>query len=301
MKIIKHLETRIDISDVNDMFCNNYNDMILNLLKKKFKNKCYKSVYILDIIEIIRRSKLHCKSKNLNGESYVDVQFSAECLIYEKGEIIHNCKIIQITERDIILAKTTFCAVHIKNITKLDIFKESEEMPVIVKAVRYNLFDTEIAISGIPLVPIPRDLTKFRITNNELIEDVKETKYIMDLEKKISNFNNKAVKFFRDLIYPHKKYEDYKKIAERVKIKDFINLQINDIVFMGDKYLDEDIFYKYLNDDADIDITKQELYEKVLIEYKKDLHNMLGLLENYDINKIKKSATLWKVYNSLKK
>ena len=308
MKIIKYLETRLNITNNNDIFCTDYENMIISLLKKKFINRCYKSVYIIDILSILRRGNINCQAKSLDGGLYVDVQFKAECIVYEKGEILQNCKVVQVTDKDIILAKSKHCSIQIKNIMKIDIFKENDEIPIIVQATRYNLFDTEIAISSIPLVPIVELNINYKITESTLdksdfTEDQEEEIVIKELEKKISEFNNKAVKFFVELIYPYKSYKDYKKIANKTKISNYSSVKVNDVVFIGDKYLNEDIFYIYNNNDneGDIEISKQELYYKIILDYKKRLCNLLGFLENYDIEKIKNNATLWKVYNSLKK
>lgn len=157
MKVTKLIETRVDIVNVADMFCSDYNLMVINLLKKKFNGRCYKSVYILDVLELVNRSDIKCKNRSLDGYAYVDVQFKVSCILYENGEIIHNCKIVQILSKNVILAKSTYCSIQIKNPTNIDIFKEGDEIPVIVNDSRYSLFDTEIAISSIPLIPVAKN------------------------------------------------------------------------------------------------------------------------------------------------
>lgn len=323
MKVVKFLETRIDISNINDMFCSDYNLMIINLLKKKFNNRCYKSVYILDILEIINRSNLNCKSKSLDGYVYMDVQFKALCLLYETGEIIHNCKIVQILSKNVILAKSEYCSIQIKNPTKIDIFKENDEIPVIVNVSRYQLFDTEIAISAIPLMPMFKDSLIFTVSNTELsVENKEETPFselmieISTIEKDIQKFDKKAIKFFVELLYPYKKYKSYKKNTETLTLKDLKNIKEGDRLYIGDRYLNEDIYYRYsegsnppnLSDSTDttnaditeIQISLPEIQRKLIYEYKKDLTILLEFLQEYNIDKIKKHSILWQVYNSLK-
>jgi DNA-directed RNA polymerase subunit E'/Rpb7 len=317
MKVIKFLETRVDITNINDMFCSDYNLMIINLLKKKFNNRCYKSVYILDILDIINRSSLNCKAKALDGFVYIDVQFKALCLLYEKGEIIHDCKIVQILSKNIILAKSAYCSIQIKNSTKVDIFKENDEIPIIVNTVRYNLFDTEVAISATPLIPIFRDPIVYVIDSNKNKEHEAESLYkenkdeINNLEKDISKFDKKAIKFFTDIMYPFKKYKSYKKNVDVLTLKDLDKIAEGDILYIGDRYLNEDIYYRGsksfdissldLQDPLEILIPLHEMQNKLIFEYKKDLTTLLEFLQEYSIEKIKKNSILWQIYNSLKK
>jgi hypothetical protein len=292
------------------------------MLKKKYNNICYKSVYILDILEITRRGNITCKNKELNGSVYVDVQFKADCLIYEKNEIIHNCKIVQISDKNIILAKSQHCAIQIKNVSKMDIFKQNEEVPVIVHATRYNLFDTEISVSAIPFVPIPKEIILYRIKPSETVEDLcsdikDELKEIEKLNNEISKFPPKAIKFFTELIYPFDKYYKYTQ-CEKLDIVEFVksfdSVQDDDIIFTGNRYLNEGIIYrvksadksavksldKSLEDATEIEITKAALYDRVVFEYKKDLFTLFEFLENYNVDRIKKNSFLWTMYKNLK-
>src|SRR4051812_26980532 len=114
MRVIKYLETRIDIDDITDVICADYNLMILEQLRKKYNGRCFKSVYILDILSIVRRGRILCKAKDLDGGMYVDIIFEASCQVYEKGEIIQKCQIIQIGDGGIFLAKSEHCFIKIK-------------------------------------------------------------------------------------------------------------------------------------------------------------------------------------------
>ncbi len=303
MKIIKYLETRLNINDTNSMFCSDYDSMLLNLLKDRFAGRCYKSVFIQEIIEIVRRGNINCKSKSLDGGLYVDVQFKAHCLIYEIGEIIHRCRIVAISNDNIIVAETDACALKIRNVLKLDIFKVGDEISVTIERVMYNIFDKKVAMSAFPLVPLPKVIVKFRIMDNVFEEDKTEMESIHSLEQSIKAHDAKTTKFFRDLLYPRRQYYNYADVGKSMKLDEYSRIGTGDIVFIGDRYLNEDIFYKCNdteNAGAHIEISKQEMYYKILLDYKKSLGNLLGFLENYSIELVKKNATLWKVYSSLK-
>lgn len=291
--------------------------MALNLLKKKFINRCYKSVFILDILEIVNRSGLNCKAKALDGNVYLDVQFKALCLVYENGEIVHNCKIIQILSKNVILAKSEHCSIQIKNPTKIDIFKENDEIPVIVNVSRYPLFDSEISISSIPLIPTFKNSVIYVVDSNTapIESDSKEMESLLDeikdIKKSIEKYDKKAIKFFVELLYPYKKYKSYKSLGDVLSIQDLSKLNDNDNIYISDRYLNDDSYYKF---PANFDVEKLDLLEaikttislgelkfKLIFEHKKDLTTLLEFLQEYNIEKIKKNSIIWQIYNSLKK
>jgi hypothetical protein len=315
MKVVKLMETRIVIDDITDMFCSNYDAMVLNLIKKKFNGRCYKSVYILDILRVITRSDLKCKNKSLDGYVYLDVQFESLCMLYENGEIIHNCKIVQILSKNVILAKSTHCSIQIKNPTKIDIFKEGDEIPVIVNDSRYPLFDTEISISSIPLMPTYTSPILNIIATSDMDAEHKEASETLlseidALVEEVDKFDKKAVKFFVELLYPYKKYKSFKAFGDALTLEEFDKIKEGDLVFASDRYLNEDVFYKFRKDFdvksfdmgelIEVNISLKEMHDKLIFERKKNLEVLLGFLREYNIEKIKKNSILWQVYSSLK-
>ena len=309
MKVIKTLETRLDISDTNSIFCTNINNIITDMLRHTYNGKCYRSTYILNVERIIKRGNIMCKNKVLDGSFYVDILFEASCLIYEKGEVIHNCKIIQINNTTI-HAKSEFASLQIKNISKIDIFKENEEIPVIVNMVRYNLFETEIAVSAIPFIPIAHDIDIYKITDSEELEIKVDSHNIFNLEKELKQCNPKVIKFFKELIYPYNSYKAYNKTykCDKKAITDSVELQNGDIVFLGDRYLNEDIYFIYKDDVSKIDnkpilsISLRNFIDHYTLEYKKNLYQLLDFCKTYDtVEKIKTNTHIWKMYNLLKK
>ena len=119
MIIYKQIETRLDIINPNDLYCSNYNKMLLNLLNKKFLNRCYKSIYIIEIIKIVKRGSIIHTAKNLNGTSYIDLQFKIKGVVYEKNDIIHKCNYISsINNGENFLFENEYCNIITKNVFK---------------------------------------------------------------------------------------------------------------------------------------------------------------------------------------
>lgn len=318
MKVIKVVETRVDIDDINDMFCSDYNSNILKKLKTLYTKKCFKSIFILDILRIVNRSALHCKNKVLDGGTYIDVSFEVSGIVYEKGEIIHNCKIIQINNNGTMHAKSEYASINIKNVEGLAVIKESDEIPVIVHMVRCNIFEEEISVLAIPFIPIIQPSIIYKITGAN-IKDKKENLFDMaQLTKLESNLvsikksNKNVYKFFIELIYPYKSTKTLNEFkSTEITLENLYNLQQDTLVYNPEAYLDNNTFVilnetaknKLINSDTTmVEIDKQDYILHLLNAYSKRLKTLLEFIQIYDsIEKIKSKSHIWSLYALLKK
>lgn len=322
MQIKKILETRIDVTNINDMFCADYNKNIIQILKTKYNKKCFKSIYILDILRITHRSKLNCKSKVLDGTTYIDVSFEVLGIIYEKGDIIHNSKIIQINNNGTMHAKSEYASIHIKNIDGLVVYKELEEVPVLVNMTRYNIFESEVSVSAIPFVPIIKKSIIYELTNNATDDQLVISEYFdMNantlLENNITEISkkNKAVhKFFVDLIYPYKaiKKIDYG-TSTLISLENLNKHKAGDLLYRPDSSLVDKNYYilnesdinkinKLYPDTTILKIGCNEYKIFLLNEYYKKLSMFYEFVLIYDTpEKIKEKGQFWSLYNVFKK
>lgn len=319
MIVKKILETRLDIKDINFIFCQNYNERIISELKTKYVGVCYKSIFVLEILRVIRKSDMYCKNKILDGSTYMDVTFEVKGIVYEKGEILHNCKILQINTNGTMHAKGKHSSIYVKNIEGMNIFKVGEEIPLIVNMCRYNIYETEISVSAIPLVPIVKKSVIYNITG-DATKDLRyaiESKFpFNDLQMLVKNTNkhkkdNKAIyKFFHNLIYPYKK--DIAKIGKETKIT-LDNLLANqDMIYSPDTRLDDDTYQILSNKDVDelrktdsgiatINIDMENYVLMVLYEHLKKMQILSDFITTYDsTEKIKSKSSIWSLYDMLK-
>lgn len=322
MKIKKVLETRIDVFNINDIYCSDYNKSVIQMLKDKFALKCFKSIYILDILRIVNRSTLQCKSKVLDGSVYIDVTFEVLGIVYDKGDIIHNCKIIQINNNGIIHAKSAYASLYIKNILDVHIFKENDEIPVIVNMSRYNIYDTEISVSSIPLIPILKKSTIYRILSDDKkdldkqIASLFNFKELDDIETSIKNMSksHKVVfNFFKNLLYPFKKIQKNYGTENIISLENLLSLMHLDMIYIPDSYLDDNTYLKLseadknkiISSDVDtsvIDISKQEFILYILNNYYKNLSYFIEFLQTYDTpEKVESKKPFWSLYKTFKK
>lgn len=323
MHIVKVLETRIDLHDINDMFCADYNKNILEKLKIQYVGRCFKSMLILDILKIIRRSSPMSKNKVLDGSVYIDISFEVSGVVYEKEEIIHNCSIIQINDNGTMHAKSEHASIYIKNskeLADLLIFKKMDKIPVIVVASRYQIYDTEISISAVPLIPILKKSIIYKIVDHVEYDDSDKSDLSDDLNKVIDlesikklesdlakvSKNKTIYNSFRKLLYP---FKDYKRVKDgsvkNISVDGFSELNVGDLVYKPIDYLDEKN-YLLLNDKhkvegIELEIEKSELEIKLFNEYYKNMKTLLEFCQTYDTaDKVKELNKVWMLYNSLK-
>jgi hypothetical protein len=318
MKVIKIVETRVDINDISDMFCSDYNSNILKKLKTLYTKKCFKSIFILDILRIVNRSSLHCKNKVLDGGTYIDVSFEVSGIIYEKGEVIHNCKIIQINNNGTMHAKSEYASINIKNVEGLAVIKESDEIPVIVHMVRCNIFEEEISVLAIPFIPIVQPSIIYKITGVEKDRDI-ENLFDMDELTKLENTlvalkksNKNVYKFFVELIYPYKSTKSLNEFKSQIiTLENLYNLQQDTLVYNPEAYLDNNTYVilnetaknKLMNSETSIvEIDKRDYILHLLNTYSKRLNTLMEFVQLYDsIEKIKNKSQVWSLYALLKK
>lgn len=326
MKIVKVLETRIDINNISDTFCSNYDKRMLQILNDKYLNKCFKSIYIISINKIIRRSALHCKNKSLDGTQYVDISFEVDGIVYEKGDIIHNCKIIQINDNGTLHAKSEHVAIFVKNTGGIVVFKESDEISVIVNMTRYNLYETEISISAIPFVPIVKKSIIYKISDDALslsekdqLDIAKLSDMATILEKRVADYiktkkaNKDIYEFFKKLLYP---YKIFKKVnygtSVNITTNNLIKLDNGDMIYKPEGYIDDNTYLiltkldkekvKSLDDATLLEISKMDYITYLYNTYITNLTQLLGFLDNYDSKeKIKLSGVSWALYETSKK
>ncbi len=317
MKVEKILEVRLDINDANNMFVQDYDKVFLEILKQKYKKRCYKSMLIIDIIKIIKRSKIYCKSKTLDGTLYVDIQFLASGIVYEQEEIIHKCKIIQIHSNGVMHAKSEYAAIQIANIDGMNIFKENEEIPVVVNRVKYNIFEDEITVLAFPLIPLKKKIILYKSINtsqslndideesNKILHEISELLKEMDKYKKDYK---ESYEFFINLLYPTKKPMNIKTEKKKIDAELFKKMEgkiiTNSYSYLLDDFiyiLDEKSYKSIIPDIQIIEVPFNELILRILYDYKKNIIMLKDFILTYNTkDKIKDNSHIWSVFNMLK-
>src|SRR5579883_1448026 len=148
MKIIKIYETVINLS-AKEMY-SGIDDVIMNRLKKRFEGKCEKNSLITKIIGIRKRSKCVMAKSRLEGDGDVNVQFIAESIVYNDGDILTGCEVQRIERGNRIICKNDMAVINIKGNRNLQSLKAGQKITIKITSVSYLKDRDKITIYGVP-------------------------------------------------------------------------------------------------------------------------------------------------------
>lgn len=306
MRIAKQIETRVDIETVEQLFVPDYDAMLMDILKKKFVGKCFKSIYIQDIEKIVHRSEFLCTANSLDGKMFVDLAFIAVGLVYEVGDIIPDFLVTRITDNNVIIGNNETSVIKLQTTPGNNIFKVDDVIPVIIKLVRMQPYSEKISVSAVPFLPIPMQKIIFKVAADEtkypdLSKEIKETKKLLE------KCDKKTVKQFIELIYPYKKSIAVK--GKKMSLLEFSKIKPGDHVLLTDRRLDDESYYllsdnvnsQEYKDYAVIEIARGELERKLQVEHLKSLETLLSMSKIYTPDLMKKNQPYWKLFITMKK
>lgn len=288
----KNFSSKLNVQNVYEK---NIDEVIIEILKKEYENKCFQNNYIYRITELIKRSVIDCDTKR------VSVEFSAKVFKIDRYDIIFGNEIQKINN-DFVLCKGNNYSAIIKNMKNVftEKFKLYQKIPIIVAKVNYPMFKPEFTINGAAFVPILKNSNEIYYNINKLSKEDKELilnnvkDYLeMELEYMEENKNDKYYKYFVELLYPFrdkKLKNEFKK--ERVNLLDMNAHGLVARLNIFDVYDHEIIevkknksIEKYLGASSNpIEIDAFSLYTEWINDYIKYLSYIRQLHENYGID-----------------
>lgn len=314
MRINKVFDIILNITDINHIFVKKFDDKLIELLSEKYLNRCFMSSYIVKINKIINRSLLELNQNDLDCSFNISVQFEAECLIYNKNEIILDMEIQEIVNNNIITKKDNILAL-IKNNQDLSIFKKGDKIPITVGKVKYSLGSDKISINSYPFIPILDNIKYYKINkldsseidllNDEILNSIKEEENVKlnILKNKNNNWN-----YFKELIYPYKKNIELKDIKNKVDLLELtknLDKYENQIIEVNDKYDISDRIIILHKENEVNNYIKNNMYliiYDVLKKYYLNLKLINDLSNIYNTEKlIKENQTIFNIYTKYKK
>jgi len=330
MIVKKILETYLDLEIPEYIFASNIDDICIQLLTKKFGNKCYKSCYILKINKIIRSSRRYM-SESLSGNSSICVLFEVDAIVYQEGDIINNCKITKIEPNGKIYAESQYANIQTNQDQSLPIFKEEYIIPVIATNIRNFPSKDKISISAIPFMPMFPQLIIYSVKTPLEEQQIPQLENMLKMVndelnkiKKLSAPELKSYNFFKTLIYPFKKEKqfkldskskDFKFNKKQISIKEFMTIKegllcrptelpkhMDQFYYLGNKIDKMGDQFDKINNLIILEESMFNIAYKILTDYLRHLITLRELYENYpNIDIIGKYTDVWKMYNMLKK
>lgn len=230
----------ITISDVNNIYNPNMDNLLLEILKDTFENKCYKSCYILNINHIINRSDINFNNKDLEASANISVQFEADTLHYDMYDIITNVSITAITEHKIICQHKN-ASIFIQYENKLKNYKENQTIPIKVGICKYYLGENKISINAFPFIPLKSEIETetyyniSKLTNNEITElnslsIINDIQLVEEEMVELKKQNPDRWEYFNNLLYPFKTEKKKNKNITEIDLLDFDKLTKEDTI-----------------------------------------------------------------------
>ena len=165
MKVIKHFETSIDITDIEKLY-QPLSTILMEELKLKYEGRCFKSSYIVEIKKITHYSSCEISTDHQQCIGLVDVMFSALVEIYTPGNIIPVCQLEIKRNNGEFLATSESAVVHIvpnDNDKILPAFKVGDKFPIQVRDVTYLPHQKTMTVVGCLPEIKPEKLIIYRI------------------------------------------------------------------------------------------------------------------------------------------
>lgn len=333
MLIVKEYEVILNLS-ATELY-RKIDDIILEKLTNIFQNKCEKNSLIIKILKIIKRSGVYMTKTRLDGSGDVNVQFSAEAIVYNENDILTNCEVTRIEKGNKIICKHPYAIAIIRGSNILQSLTEKQKIIVLVQNVRYLKNKDKIIVVGVPYT-ISNKFTIYatipKISNTEdIIILNKKIKEIDEEFKLYEKANKKMVKFFNDLFYPYKKTISLEQLthqSSKIKVLDFYNFSqqiikkdtsISKIYIFRHPIIEKNTTNAFEVNEKDFEsgipgkildtkLFKIEIVEenitsvllKLLNDYLSFIRMINELTEIYSENEIESHKNLWDTYNRYK-
>jgi hypothetical protein len=204
----------------------NYNQYCIDELKKKYENKCYKGKYIQEVCKLLKRSKCYMTTNDAIGSGTIYMQFLAKLLIINNNTILYDCVIENIEESGRMQLKKNNIIIYIAGNRRFIILKKKQKINVLIKNVKYPIFEKYIITNGIPyFYPLKEDnvfhinLDSMNDIEKEEINKLKEN--IERLRKEQKKIGKKIWDVFYKRYYP---FREEQVPPKEFKTKDIINI-----------------------------------------------------------------------------
>ena len=319
MLIERSFDTSIDLFDPNEIYTSDIESLIIKKLEEKYKNKCFQSMLITEIIRINERSHVVMSRSQLNGCASIDVNYQAKGIILQQGEILHGCEIIEIFENGIM-------ARHKNAVVKIDItqnnqvskiLKKEQIIPIIVNQVKYTTNSAQISVMGIVYMPQVTIDVFYKITSGITMEETEKIGQILDeinMDEKSLDTNAKSFKFFQDLMYPYKTMQKFDKIPNYIsnkfsavpfELKDIINIKDGVVAYPSIDARQNRRFLwssqEIVTDELIVETPLYPIISSILIQYKMYIMALTGFISTYsNPNDIQSLMTYWKICKNVK-
>jgi hypothetical protein len=323
MYVNKTVCTCIKLTTNDTLTFNGYktlDEMLINIITKKYVNRCYKKAFILKINKILVRSQVFEDVHDINGDGMlVNVTFEFYGETFNTNDIIPRCKLVKIQSfgrYDCVVDNKPYIKIAINQHDIIKHLEVGDSFPCIIGSASLKTISQDVIIKAIPfcnqyqhqIYNILDNKSEFRtITLNDDIDDSVSTTsshrrrkewfehptYI-SLFSKITNLyneniNDKNFKFFLELMTVKDQTD---KVSD---LKKWNEIVIGDYVKTNPTNYDKTC--KIVNADTNaVPIKQKEFLLKMLQSQLSYLTNVKAISSSYEDSEIKKMTKTWDNY-----
>lgn len=296
----KRFITQLDTDNPSIYMALDIDKSVLQLLREKFAGRCFQGCYIVDVIEINKRSPMLSEWNRSGGSFTCHVEFLVNCVVYNKGDIIPDAKIVGIMSNGMFILNFKYGSIGLPPSPKLQLFKMGQIIPVRVSDISYEAYRTGISCIAQPLLPQIEefDEKEFYIKasvkkDNPLLSDVQE------LLTKVSNLDKPKLKKYNDMKEILMPYKSKGKPSAGFKITPLED--VKEGIVMRPAWLEDQPVCLYK---AEVVGDKEHqngesVLEGYLNSVKKQITSTLDLIDTYEIDNSTKH--IWQLYIADKK
>lgn len=282
MIVEKIISTTIDSADPALLYSPNLTHSLLEQLRKRYVNMCFKHMLITEIKEILEHSPAILNNERNFGSAEFHISFACAGVTYDKYEVIPDAKIVEIQENGNMLLKTEYISAILKNDVRLNHYKVGDKVPVRVWQNRVKPYLKVISATVIPFTP----LMEFMPAEVHIAENV-DLSEVKDLIKAYNKLPD-AERWEELLSVHHKPLKDYKLV------------ELDKITGSGYIYRPIDMHGTavYWREEK-IAQVKNDVVLSLVNDMKKRILTMIAIATEYDYKEAKKSAWV-KLYSDTK-
>jgi hypothetical protein len=204
MLIEKLLQTRVQLTDPADLYSGNINAIIMDNLKQRYENKCFKSCLVIEVLEIIEKSHFIFSRHSQNAAASCCVRFKVLGMVAKKYEKLHNCVVSKIQKNGDILCKNKYAAIYIKASSALQTIREGQTIVVLAGIMKYIISKPRISVNSYPFIPVFRSNVIYNITIEPSTLIPTFMSRLLLEEKKNGDIKDDIKNHFVSLLYPYR-------------------------------------------------------------------------------------------------
>lgn len=188
---VREFSTSIDLSNDID-YCLRPLETVKSTINKIYIGHNFMGSMLTELVDIVHRGPPVIRRDTSPGVFSVDVTFTALCITYRPGQILHDAIIIPVTGSSSLMAKNKYCSVTFKERSESLVVKSI--MPVLINGVSHDPHRSTVTIEGQIWLP-PKSYPVFTHTGEPIRQDI--VNKIIEIRNLADNSDEKTKQFLK--------------------------------------------------------------------------------------------------------